>query len=289
MPHPRTQQSGAPPAARHPPGHLARACERESGEFTIWQCDRISIIRAQHATGVHHDQALRASRAATAPTHRQHPPRRAIQPRLLSHLTAARSVRGLLTLHRAARQIPGAAVHRICQQPLLATPVSNAPAVMRLRASDATYSPAGNTPGRPAPACQALPARSAVRQENATGAHAAKARGCPPSTARAHGRDAMGVQVGSMGVQLGPEGRSGDQPAAADRQWDLTRARPFAGQAAPGTRSLTPREHRALPGMAMGSYMRKNATRDVDYAPAPVAVRQNQLDTHGHSPAIVAA
>ncbi len=41
--------------------------------------------------------------------------------------------------------------------------------------------------------------------------------------------------------------------------------------------------------MAMASHMRKHATRDVDYAPAPVAARQNQLDTYGHRPAILAA
>jgi hypothetical protein len=56
----------ARPQRRHPPGHLARARERGSGEFIIWQCDRITIIRAQHATGRHHGRAEAASMGAQA-------------------------------------------------------------------------------------------------------------------------------------------------------------------------------------------------------------------------------
>ena len=95
----------------HPPGRLARACEREPGGFTIWQCDRVTIIGGQHATGVHHGRALRASRPRRYPAHTASIALRAIQSGLLSHLTA-RGVRELLTHHRAARQIPGAAVNQ---------------------------------------------------------------------------------------------------------------------------------------------------------------------------------
>lgn len=106
--------------------------------------------------------------------------------------------------------------------------------------------PAGNIPGRPASACQAVPARPAVRQEGATGAHGREG----PADLRIGGAglraDAMGVQVGSMGVQLGPKGRPGHQTRGCGPPTGAWPSTSLSGQAAPEARSLTLCGHRPL-------------------------------------------
>ena len=126
---------------------------------------------------------------------------------------------GLRALHRAARQIPGATVNRICQQ-----------------------HPARHADDQ----CSRRHALTSWR------CHVLLSWPCPRRPVdprhRRHGPTGAapwGFKSVPWGSKSALKGRPGDQ--SCDCGSPTAQIHRFAGQAAPGTRSLTPRQHRALP------------------------------------------
>jgi len=175
------------------PGQLARACERDSGGSIIWHCDRVtSSARSMPPACAMAKAPGHPGREGTRPTAGTRPGRRSSP----GSSATSRWHAAWRAPHAPSRsQGPQTGSAR---STLPATPASNLPAATLTR-QRCHARPAGDIPGRPASTCQAGPAGSALRQEDAVAAYAREgpadlghrrrgpADGCHGGPSRFHG------------------------------------------------------------------------------------------------------